>query len=268
MSILVVHDGSVMSELLVSDFSLRDSKLTALVNSATDDATLRAACEVSSSAVFISTGWDPASAEREINQLQVVIGGLEGSMKRLLYVSDSTVIGDTGASFGNEDSPRSSNAPHPWRVLAEQRLTDAGFRGVHCIIVRPALIHGHGAGELLQRLHTHAAKTGDSVYVGHGLGRVSTVHVDDVISLIAAALVRAPHGGVYPAASEEIVTWRDVADVVARATGGSCKVQSIDSAEAAGIGLDAATMGINNVIRDRSAHRRIGWRTSGELLVR
>jgi nucleoside-diphosphate-sugar epimerase len=192
---------------------------------------------------------------------------LQGTAKRLLYVSEATVIGDTGESFGNEDSPASPDAPHPWRATAERRLLDAVASGVHSVIVRPALVHGWGAGKLVHRLLVHAESSGESWYVGDGEARMSTVHINDVISLIGAALVRAPEGTTYVAASDEVVTWREVAEAVAATTRGPCALRSVTAAQAAEVDLDAATMAMTTVVQDHSARRRLGWTAAGPELV-
>jgi hypothetical protein len=68
------------------------------------------------------------------------------------------------------------------------------------------------------------------------------------------------------AASDEVLSWRDVAEAVGRA--GGCQVTWISADQADRAGLDTATMSIANVVRDGSAQRRLGWRaTSSELGV-
>jgi nucleoside-diphosphate-sugar epimerase len=119
----------------------------------------------------------------------------------------------------------------------------------------------------LQRLLTYAESSGESVYVDDGASRTSTVHVDDVISLVRTALASSLDGSTYVAASDEVVTWREVAVAVASTTRGPCRLRSVTVAEAAAAGLDAATMAMSTVVRDRSAVRRLGWSAVGPELV-
>jgi nucleoside-diphosphate-sugar epimerase len=267
LNVLVVHDDSVMSDMLINTLGDQHLLVEAVGVDSVDDVTLRLRCIDSDAVLCVSTGWDPQTAEREGRQLDVVIAALAGSGKRLVYLSESTVIGDTGAGFGNEDSPRSIHAPHPWRVVAEQKVEAAVSVGVRSIIVRPALVHGRGAGALLQRLVGRAASSGESVYVDDGTARVSTIHVDDVITLVRHALIKAPQGAIYAAASGEALSWRDLANAVARTNSGHCEVESITQEDAARAGLDAVTMTMSNVVRDRSAYRRFGWQPTGQTLV-
>jgi nucleoside-diphosphate-sugar epimerase len=267
LKVLVVHDDSVMSEMLTTELGSAEIVVEAAAAESLDETTLRSRCADSDAVLCVSTGWDEQTAERELRQLEVVIAALDGTAKRLLYVSESMVIGDTGDGFGNEDSPRSSKAPHPWRVLAERMVADAVSMGIHSVIVRPALVHGRGSGALLQRLVRRAANSSESVYIDDGSARISTVHVDDVIALIRNSIVRAPQGAIYVAASDEVMSWRDLADAVARTTTGQCEVESISEDEASRAGLDTATLTMSNVVRDHSAYRRFGWRPTGPTLV-
>jgi nucleoside-diphosphate-sugar epimerase len=263
--VLLVHDGSVLSELLAADLRNEQLDVEAVITAEVDDATLRLRCGLAHIVVYLSTAWDKVSAEREGRQVDLLISALRGSAKRLLYVSESTVIGDTRDGFGNEDSPRSSEAPHPWRIAIEQRVADAVSVGIHSIIVRVALVHGRGAGALLESLARFAELTGASVYVGDGTARVSTVHVDDVLSLIHLSLLRAPQASIYFAASDEVVTWQEVAVAIAGTS--DREVKSVSANDAGAAGLDAATMSIANVVQDGSAHRRLGWSATGPSLL-
>lgn len=265
--VLLVHDDSTMSEMLTTELAGAQLVVDAVAAESLDEATLRSRCASSDAVLCVSTGWDEQTAERELRQLDVVIAALSGSAKRLVYVSESTVIGDTGDSFGNEDSPRSSRAPHQWRVAAERKVAGAVSVGIHSIIVRPALVHGRGAGALLQRLVRRAANSGEAVYIDDGAARMSTVHVDDVISLIRHALRSAPQGAIYVAASDEALSWRDLAGAVARVNRGQCEVESISQDDATRAGLDTVTMTMSNLVRDLSAYRRFGWQPTGPTLV-
>jgi nucleoside-diphosphate-sugar epimerase len=262
---LLVHDDGVMSRQLVAAVGSGE-EVHAVSAAATDDATLRTVARSAGAVLYVSTGWDEVAADRELAQLDLLINALGGSGKRLLYVSEASVLGDTGAGFGNEDSPRSAAAPHPWRVAAEKQLERAMFMGVHTVVVRPALVHGRGAGKVIHSLVEHAQQHGESLYVGDGAARTSTVHIDDVTSLLRVALRRAPPGSTFGAASEEVVSWHEIAVAVAGIVDGPCPLRSISPGESSQLGLDTATMTTTTVIRDHAARRRMGWRTTGPAL--
>jgi nucleoside-diphosphate-sugar epimerase len=266
--VLVVHDGSPTSARIVSDLSGPLLTVIPLELSAVDAAVLRTEGDRADAAVFTSTDQRATAGSHELRGLDDLLDAFRGSGKRVVYLSDATVIGDTRLSFGNEDSARSSHAPHPWRVAAEERMERAVAYGVHGIIVRAALVHGRGCGDLLGDLAGHAESSGESVYIGDGLARVSTVHVDDVVTMIGLALEHASQHSTFVASSEEVLSWARIAEIIARDCVRECVVRSLSAAEAAGAHLDSATMSTSNVSRDTSASRRLNWRATGQRLDR
>jgi hypothetical protein len=244
MKSLLVHDDSPMSQLLIAHLGDERVRVRSIAASSIDPAGVHVLCAAVDAVTYVSTGWDEVAAERDSRWLDSLIATLEGTPKRLLYVSQ-----------------------HPWQANAERRLRDAAARGVRSVIVRPTLVHGQGTGQLLQRLLTYAEASGESVYVDDGASRTSTVHIDDVISLVRTALANSQDGSTYVAASDEVVTWHDVAVAVASTTRGPCRLRSVTGAEAAAAGLDAATMAMSTVVRDHSAVRRLGWSAVGPELV-
>jgi nucleoside-diphosphate-sugar epimerase len=219
-------------------------------------------------AIYLSTGWDQDSAARDEAWRSALLSAMRGSGKRLVYLSDASVVGDTGGSFGNEDDPRSlSLAPHSWRVTAEQQIMRAVSTGIHSIVIRPALLHGHDSGTVLRQLLKSARTERSAVYIGDGQHRTSTVHVDDLTRLISLSVTRAPEAATYFAASTEVLSWREVAETVSRIVGDGCNERSVTAAEASNLGLDAATLATTTVIRDDAAHRRLGWTATGPTLA-
>jgi hypothetical protein len=244
MKSLLVHDGAMMSKLLACHLGDERMSVRPIAAATVDPAECLSLLDAVDAVTYVSTGWDAAACERDKLWLGVLIGALVGTPKRLIFVSDQ-----------------------PHRANAEARLRDAASRGGHCVIVRPTLVHGQGTGRLLQRLLRYAENSGESLFVDGGMSSTSTVHIDDVISLIRAALAGSCDGSTYVAASDEVVTWRDVAVAVASTTRGACRLRSVTVAEAAAAGLDAATMAMTTVVRDHSAVRRLGWSAVGPELV-
>jgi hypothetical protein len=244
MKSLLVHDDSPMSRLLIAHLGDERVSVQPIAAASIDPASVQAWCAAVDAVTYVSTGWDAVAAERDSRWLDSLIAALAGTTNRLLYVSE-----------------------HPWQADAERRLRDAAAHGLRSVIVRPTLVHGQGTGQLLQRLLTYAESSGESVYVDDGASCTSTVHINDVISLVRTALASSQDGSTYIAASDEVVTWRDVAVAVASTTRGPCRLRSVTVAEAAAAGLDAATMAMSTVVRDHSAVRRLGWSAVGPELL-
>jgi nucleoside-diphosphate-sugar epimerase len=261
-----VDDDSALSRALLAALDPASFTITRASVSTRTHPGLGALCDAADAVIVVAAGSDNAVADQVGSTLDDLIGTLCGSAKRLLYVSDATVIGDTGDSFGNEDNPRSSKAAHAWQVAAEERLARAMSTGIHAIIVRPTLVYGRHAGALIERLREHAERTGESVYVGDGSARTSTVHIDDLATLVRLALLHAPAGAIYMAASDQVLTWREVAAALTTSTAAPCRTCSLTAEEAEQLRLDTATMSMNCVIRDNSPHRRLGWTPQGPPL--
>jgi hypothetical protein len=247
MKTLLVHDDGALSKLLIGHLGDERVNVRPVDAETVGRSEFFGLCRAADAVMYVSTGWDEATAVRDNGWLDLLVDGLQGSAKRLLYLSEA--------------------APHPWRATAERRLLAAVPSGIQAVIVRQALVHGWGASRLLGKLLTHAENSGESWYVGDGLARTSTVHVSDLMSLVRAALVRGPEGATYVAASDEVVTWLDVAEAVAATTRGRCEVRSVSAAEAATEGLDGDTMGLTTVVCDDSARRQLGWMACGPELV-
>jgi hypothetical protein len=247
MKTLLVHDDGALSKLLIGHLGDERVNVRPVDAETVGRSEFFGLCLSADAVMYVSTGWDNATAARDNDWLDVFVDAFQGSAKRLLYLSEA--------------------APHPWRATAERRLIGAAPSGVHSVIVKQSLVHGWGASRLLGKLLTHAENSGESLYVDDGQARTSTVHVSDLISLVRIALVHGPEGRTYAAASDEVVTWLDVAHAVAATTRGRCEVRSVTAAEASAEGLDGVTMGLTSVVRDRTALRRLGWTACGPELV-
>lgn len=120
---------------------------------------------------------------------------------------------------------------------------------------------------LIHGLIDHAQWAKEAIVVGDGAAATSTVHVDDLASLIQTALLHAPEGTTYMAASDEVLTWREIAQLVAHVSDPTTKVTSIPSSEADLLGLDGSILSTNCVIHDDGPRRHFGWRPTGPTLA-
>jgi nucleoside-diphosphate-sugar epimerase len=263
----VVDDASHLADAVTAGLDPEFLDVIRVRASHTDGHALEGWCRQVEAVALVSDGWDAGAYAVIGSALDHLLVALRGSGKKLLYVSEATVIGDTGKSFGNEDSPRSSHAPHPWHCTAEATIMRAVTTGIRSVIIRPTLVHGNGAGSLVQGLIEHARLTMEAVYVGNGAAATSTVHVDDLAALVQSALRRAPEGSTYMAASEEVLTWKQIAQLVARASDPPAMVRSISPSEADLLGLDGSVMTTSCVVHDDGARRRLGWQPTRPALA-
>jgi nucleoside-diphosphate-sugar epimerase len=120
---------------------------------------------------------------------------LRGGPARLVYLSSTGVY---GARRGDVDE---QTAPDPSTPTARARLEAEGhWRGVGAVALRISGIYGPGRG-------THARLLAGAVRLPEsGGGRISRVHVDDLVQAIQVALASGEPGGVYCVADERPAT--------------------------------------------------------------
>ncbi|QSQ27022.1 GNAT family N-acetyltransferase [Pyxidicoccus parkwayensis] len=121
---------------------------------------------------------------------------------RLVYLSSTGVYGGARGHV-DEDTPVEPNSPSArGRIDAESRFLPLG-----AVVLRIAGIYGPERSTLA-RLHAGAIRLPE-----RGGGRISRVHVDDLVEAIRVALQRGEPSAIYcvaddrPASQEETVTW-------------------------------------------------------------
>jgi nucleoside-diphosphate-sugar epimerase len=155
--------------------------------------------------------FDPAFGVQEDAALQALLGG----PARLIYVSSTLVLSDTGPNPAPEETSASQATLQPFKLAGEQRVLDAGGT-----VVRLGLVYGRNGSGLLTTLLSTARAQGGSGYVGSGEARWSTVHVDDVAELFVRVVDPGETAGLLVHAVEaEAVTWREIAEAIARTAG-------------------------------------------------
>ncbi|HIA01121.1 MAG TPA: NAD-dependent epimerase/dehydratase family protein [Myxococcales bacterium] len=136
--------------------------------------------------------------------------------KQLSAVSDVVYCSSTGV-YGHcedgreltESSPALGNSPRAQaRLEAERAFLNIGAR-----IVRAGGIYGPGRN-MLERLNK------GRVRVAGNLERlVNMIHVEDLATILMAAALRAPKGGVFIATDGLPVRWRDLAETASKLAG-------------------------------------------------
>jgi nucleoside-diphosphate-sugar epimerase len=181
---------------------------------------VEAACEgkdVICHAGALSAPWGKRNDFYEIN-----VGGTEGviagcreyGVRRLIYISSPSVVFD-----GNDQSFVSEDVPYPRRFasiysltkkLGEDRVNEAGARGLQTVILRPKAIFGPGDQALLPRLIA-AAKQRRLPQIGNGQNLVDLTYVENVVHAILLALdSTAVVGKTYTVTNDEHVRLWDV----------------------------------------------------------
>lgn len=132
----------------------------------------------------------------------------EARPARLAYVSSTGVYGAARGRV-DEDTPAHPTTPAGVaRLAAEDR-----YRALGGVVLRAAGIYGPGRG-VHRRLAEGTLRVPDD-----GGGRISRVHVDDLVEALRVALERGEPGGVYAVADGHATPLAQVADLAAARLG-------------------------------------------------
>ena len=221
---------------------------------------------------------DAANAEHRASA-EVMLKALAGSGKTLIHTSGSSIVGtraggDLREDVFDEDTPFTPSPARAGRVALDNDIRAAAATGVRSVVIAPSLIYGRGRG-----LNPHsiqvpwlialAKKHGVAKHIGSGENRWSNVHIDDLVTLYALALEKAPAGAFYFAENGEN-SMREVCEAVSRMLGFGGRTQAMPVEEAAAVWGEGAandTMGSNSRVRAKRARAELGWQPQGPSLI-
>ncbi len=210
---------------------------------------------------------------------EALLQGLAGSGKPFIHTSGSSIVGtraggDLREDVFDEDTPFTPSPARADRAALDNDIRAAAATGVRTMIIAPSLIYGRGRG-----LNPHsiqvpwlialAKKHGVAKHIGSGENRWSNVHIDDLVTLYALALEKAPAGAFYFAENGEN-SMREVCEAVSRMLGFGGRTQAMPVEEAAaewGEGAANDTMGSNSRVRAKRARADLGWRPNARSLI-
>ena len=159
----------------------------------------------------------------------ILNASIAAGVKRFVYVSSGTVVGK--AALG--DKPADETAPYIdveltreayydcAKAKAEQIVLDYHKQGkISATVVRPCMIYGPRCRLLTDRIYRYVKMF--PVLPGNAMAKTALVHVHDVADcIILAATSEKSWGQIYNISPEEVVTFRDFINSMAKATGKS-----------------------------------------------
>jgi nucleoside-diphosphate-sugar epimerase len=198
--------------------------------------------------------------------VEAILGALGEFNRPFVYTSGCWVLGNTGDRVADEDSPLNPTPLIAWRPGVEQMVLAAAKNGVQSVVLRPAMVYGHGGG-LTASFVESARQQGAARLVGDGGNRWTFVHADDVADLYVRALGAAA-GTVWFGAHGPAVRVREVAETASRAAGAGGKVESVPLEEARKtMGPFADALALDQQISGERAQRLLGWRPSAPSVL-
>ncbi|MDV2991233.1 MAG: Aurachin B dehydrogenase [Chroococcidiopsis sp. SAG 2025] len=192
---------------------------------------------------------------------------LAGSCKPFIATSDTSVLGDTGATIADEDYPIATGFFLAERAKAEDAVIRASQQNICSVVLRlPLYIYGRGGSTSYVPLRLQEAQEiGVAHYIAPGTHQVSAVHVDDVAQLYVLALEKAPAGSIFHVATESGITEKAIAAAISNTV--NCKIEGISFETATskwGDGI-ATFFSINNQVSANKAIQKLGWKPQASL---
>jgi nucleoside-diphosphate-sugar epimerase len=173
----------------------------------------------------------------------------------------------------DEDTPITPSPARVARVALNEFILSHRDRGCRPVIVCPSLIYGVGLGAgpdsvQVPLLISLAKKRSNAAHAGPGENIWSNVHIDDLVTLYALAIEKAPAGAFYFAENGEN-SMREACEAINRMLGFAGPPAAMSMAEAAaewGEGTTEDTMASNSRVRAKRAGQ-LGWQPSARGLI-
>ena len=218
-----------------------------------------------------------ASADHK-GAVDALLGALAGSGKPFIHTSGSSIVGtrakgERSDEVFDEDTPFTPSAARAARVALNKQVVAHHDRGCRPVIICPSLIYGAGLGvephsAQVPLLIELAKKRGNAAHAGPGENIWSNVHIDDLVTLYALAIDRAPAGAFYFAENGEN-SMHEACVAINRMLGfaGPPSVMSMEEATAEwGEGTAEDMMASNSRVRAIRA-RQLGWKPTARSLI-
>lgn len=212
-----------------------------------------------------AAGADEAAVEAMLSHLR------PGSA--FVYTSGIWVYGNTEGEPATEASALNPTPLVAWRPAVEGHVQAlAASRSIAAVILRPAMVHGHGGG-IFGMLAGMVRQTGTVRVVGDGRNRWPAVHVDDLATAYLSALERAARGDaqvagqIFNVVAEDAVPVAEMGEAI-RASVGAERVEfwPLDDARKS-FGPFADALALDQMVSGQHARRVLAWEPHGPGLI-
>jgi nucleoside-diphosphate-sugar epimerase len=190
-----------------------------------------------------------------------------------VYTSGTWVYGNTEGEPATEASALNPTPLVAWRPAVEQRVrTLAASRSIAAVILRPAMVHGHGGG-IFGMLAGMARQNGSVRVVGDGRNGWPAVHVDDLATAYLSAVEQAAAGDarvtgqIFNVVAEDAVAVAEMGDAI-RTSVGAERVEfwPLDDARNS-LGLFADALALDQTVSGECARQVLAWKPQGPSAI-
>jgi nucleoside-diphosphate-sugar epimerase len=224
-----------------------------------DAASLTRGAQQADAVIHAATTNSSDMAEADIAAVEAILAALEGTHKPFIYTSGCWVLGNSGESIADEESPTDPPAIVAWRPALERRILAAAEHGVQAIVLRPANAYGR-AGGIPAMLIKLARQSGTAHYIGTGENHCPMVQVDDLADAYVRALTQAPAGTLLNVPGGPARRFKEIAQAISQAAGlgGRTESWSLEAAREV-LGPLADALALDLQFSGDKAKRVLGW---------
>lgn len=223
----------------------------------TSPASLISAASAADATIHTGTTND-GSVDRQA--VEAMLQAVAGSGKPFIYTSGVWVLGDTCGKVADETWPARPAALVAWRPALEHLVLETAQRGVRAIVIRPAVVYGRASGIPADFVKS-ARETGAARYVGTGANRWPAIQVEDLASLYALAMEKAPGGTLLHAADGSAHRVKEIAKAASIGAGAGGRTESWPLEEARKtLGAYADALALDQQVSAAKARTMLSWK--------
>lgn len=205
-----------------------------------------------------------ANCQKDQRAIEALGSALVGS-KRPLVITSGTGLGLAAPGQPATEDHFDPNHPTP-RILSELAGQTVSKLGVNVSVVRLPQVHDPVKQGLITWIIAIGREKGLSAWVGEGLNRWPAAHVLDVARLYRLALEKQQPGSCYHAVAEEGVSFRAIAETIAK--GLNVPAHSLTPEEAqAHFGWLAMFAAFDMPASSALTRQRLNWNPTGPTLL-
>ncbi len=238
---------------------LQERSMSPLRGDLRDPASIAQGARQADAVIHAATTNSSDMAEADIAVVEAILAALEETNKPFIYTSGCWVLGNSGASIADEESPTDPPAIVAWRPTLERRILAAAERGMHSIVLRPANVYGRNGG-IPAMLINLARQYGTAHYIGTGENHCPMVQVDDLAVAYVRALTRAPAGTLVNIPGGPAKHFKEIAQAISQAAGLGGRTESWSLEDARQIlGPLADALALDLQVSGARAERLLDW---------
>ncbi|MBW4662494.1 MAG: NAD-dependent epimerase/dehydratase family protein [Drouetiella hepatica Uher 2000/2452] len=261
------HEVSGLARSATSQEKLRSHHIQPILGDLHDSHSLIMGAQQADAVIHVAASNDADIATHDRRAVEVFLSTLEGTGKTFIYTSGTWILGNTGDTIADETSPVNPTPLIAWRTDIEPLVLAAKERNIRTIVIRPALVYGHGGG-LVAMLVQSGLQQGVVQFVGDGQNRWTLVHVEDLARCYVAALDHAPSGSLFIAADDrQVFPLSVIAEAASHAAAvpGQTRSQALTDAQQT-MGVFADALVLDQQVSAAKARQVLDWQPQAPSL--